>query len=129
MPSSRSIIDIRSSHAATGGSATPRRARLRCAHRRAMTRAPSITETLNAALLVLAAAAPLSACVSAGGAGDDSAEAGLSGAIAYPFVDETATLGTTPPDDRFVIRSVVGDREYAIEIPGAARDYDVQVPL
>lgn len=51
------------------------------------------------------------------------------GTIAYPFVDETRRLGKDGPQDKFIIRSTVGDKEYSIEIPGAARDYDVQVPL
>lgn len=56
-------------------------------------------------------------------------DGGLSGTIAYPFVDETNPLGKNGPEEKFVIRSAVGDREYAIEIPGGARDFDVQVPL
>ena len=51
------------------------------------------------------------------------------GQIAYPFVDETAPLGKNGPDDKFVIRSAVGNAEYTVEIPGAAQDYDVAVPL
>ncbi len=56
-------------------------------------------------------------------------DAGLNGTIAYPFVDESNPLGRNGPEEKFVIRSAVGDREYAIEIPGGARDFDVQVPL
>lgn len=71
----------------------------------------------------------LSAC--AFGGGDNATEESMvHGTIAYPFVDEATSLGADrPTDDRFVIRSAVGAREYTIEIPGAARDYDVQVPL
>lgn len=77
---------------------------------------------------LLAVIALLPAC--AGTSRDEAADdAGLSGEIAYPFVDETRPLGRNGPDERFIIRSAVGDREYAIEIPGAARDFDVQVPL
>lgn len=68
---------------------------------------------------------------------DDGAErpvdAGIEGQIAYPFVEETRPLGTagaaTSSDEKFIIRSAVGDREYSVEIPGGARDYDVMVPL
>ena len=49
--------------------------------------------------------------------------------IAFPFVEETAPLGRNAPEEKFVIRSAVGAKEYAIEIPGAAQDYDVQVPI
>jgi hypothetical protein len=68
------------------------------------------------------------ACASAPSA-ESADDAGLSGTIAYPFVDETNPLGRNGPEEKFIIRSTVGDREYAIEIPGGARDYDVQVPL
>ncbi|TWW09650.1 hypothetical protein E3A20_12210 [Planctomyces bekefii] len=62
--------------------------------------------------------------------GEDDPSAALQGTIAYPFVDETRAIGEDrASDDKFVIRSTVGAREYSIEIPGAARDYDVQVPL
>lgn len=49
--------------------------------------------------------------------------------IAYPFVEETHPLGASQFDEKFVIRSAVGKTEYTVEIPGAARDYDVEVPL
>lgn len=51
------------------------------------------------------------------------------GSIDYPFVSQTHPLGLNGPEEKFVIRSAVGNREYTIEIPGAARDYDVHVPL
>jgi hypothetical protein len=50
-------------------------------------------------------------------------------AIAYPFVAETPAIGKDGPGESFVIKSAVGDKEYSIEIPGAANDYDVQVPI
>lgn len=53
----------------------------------------------------------------------------LRGTIAYPFVDETQTLGRDGPQEKFIIKSAAGGREYQIEIPGAARDYDVQIPI
>lgn len=51
------------------------------------------------------------------------------GTIAYPFVDESPAIGREPPDEKFVIKSAVGGTEYSVQIPGGARDYDVQVPL
>ena len=53
----------------------------------------------------------------------------LHGTIAYPFVDETQSIGRNGPQEKFVIKSASGGREYQIEIPGAARDYDVQIPI
>lgn len=53
----------------------------------------------------------------------------LRGTIAYPFVNETESLGRNGPQEKFVIKSSAGGREYQIEIPGAARDYDVQIPI
>ncbi len=54
----------------------------------------------------------------------------LEGTIAYPFVERTEPLGRGSMDsDKFVIRSAVGNTEYTVEIPGAARDYDIEVPL
>jgi hypothetical protein len=53
----------------------------------------------------------------------------IQGTIAYPFVNETQSLGRNGPQEKFVIKSAAGGREYQIEIPGAARDYDVQIPI
>jgi hypothetical protein len=60
---------------------------------------------------------------------DPTQDAIENGTIAYPFVDETQPLGRNGPTDPFVIKSAVGGKEYTIEIPGEARDFDVQVPL
>lgn len=78
-------------------------------------------------ILILGMALKLHACV----ASDTiTPEADIvHGTIAYPFVDENQPLGREPPDDNFIIRSAVGDAEYSVQIPGGARDYDVQVPL
>jgi tetratricopeptide (TPR) repeat protein len=59
----------------------------------------------------------------------DPAQDILHGTIAYPFVDENQPIGREPPDDKFIIKSAVGGTEYVVQIPGGARDYDVQVPL
>ncbi len=64
-----------------------------------------------------------------GGTGNSPEEELNSGGIAYPFVDESKSIGREQSDERFVIKSATADREYAIEIPGAARDYDVEVPI
>jgi tetratricopeptide (TPR) repeat protein len=73
-------------------------------------------------------AAGLTGC-SASHNADDSLDPVLNGTIQYPFVDETKPLGLNTPEQKFVIRSAVGNKEYSIEIPGEAHDYDVQVPL
>jgi len=52
----------------------------------------------------------------------------MHGTIQYPF-SKTNPLGMNGPQDKFIIRSAIGGTEYSIEIPGAARDYDVEVPL
>ena len=49
--------------------------------------------------------------------------------IAYPFIAEPESIGRNGPEESFVIKSAVGDREYSIQIPGSAHDYDVQVPI
>lgn len=51
------------------------------------------------------------------------------GSIAYPFVDESRSLGKNGKKEKFVIRSAVGAAEYAVEIPDAGDGYDIQVPL
>lgn len=68
-------------------------------------------------------------CTSTSSPSSDPYDEVLNGSIAYPFADEAESIGKNGPEDKFIIKSAVGDREYTIEIPGAARDYDVQVPL
>ena len=80
-------------------------------------------------LLALGACCALAGCTIPDPQGGEAYDDVVDGTISYPFVDETAPLGRDQPDQKLVIRSAVGDREYSIEIPGAARDYDVQVPL
>ena len=53
----------------------------------------------------------------------------LHGTIDYPFVGDGRPLGRRAPEERFIIKSAVGDREYVVEIPGGAREYDVEIPL
>ncbi len=53
----------------------------------------------------------------------------MDGTISYPFNEPTQHIGGNGPAEKFVIKSVVGDREYIVEIPDAAKDYDVQIPL
>ncbi len=50
------------------------------------------------------------------------------GSIAYPFV-KGRPLGINSEKERFILRSRVGSTEYVVEIPRAAEDYDVEVPL
>jgi len=68
-------------------------------------------------------------CIGGGSGTDATQEAIENGTIAYPFVDENKPLGLNGPGEPFVIKSSVGNREYSIEIPGEARDFDVEVPL
>jgi len=60
---------------------------------------------------------------------DEATQNILHGTIAYPFVDESKPIGRDKGEDRFVIKSSTGNAEYSIEIPGAARDYDIMIPL
>ncbi|MCX6129333.1 MAG: hypothetical protein NTX25_09765 [Proteobacteria bacterium] len=53
----------------------------------------------------------------------------VEGTISYPFADRTQPIGKDPPGDRFVIRSIRGGAEYVVEIPHAAEDYDISIPM
>ena len=53
----------------------------------------------------------------------------MNGTISYPFVGQNQSIGKNGPADKFVVKSVVGEREYIVEIPDAAKEYDVQIPL
>ncbi len=79
----------------------------------------SITNTLALALLAQGCA----------NSANNSQEDILSGTIDYPFASRTSPLGHNGPEEKFVIKSTVGNSEYVLEIPGAARDYDIEVPL
>jgi tetratricopeptide (TPR) repeat protein len=52
----------------------------------------------------------------------------IHGTIQYPFA-QTDPLGREKSEDKFIIRSAVGNSEYSIEIPGGAREFDVEIPL
>jgi tetratricopeptide (TPR) repeat protein len=52
-----------------------------------------------------------------------------SGKILYPFSEKTDYIGRDRPGNKFVVRSTVGNAEYEIEIPDAAHNYDIVVPL
>lgn len=62
------------------------------------------------------------------GSGDDAFDPILHGSITYPFVEEKP-LGINRQKEKFIIRSIVGNSEYVVEIPGAGEDYDIEVPL
>ena len=94
----------------------------RCVHRLRVNLAP-------AALVSWGLAALAGGCQGTAPKADETYEAMMSGTIAYPFAEPSKTLGTSPSEEKFIIKSTVGDREYEIAIPGAARDFDVQVPL
>lgn len=51
------------------------------------------------------------------------------GTIDYPFAEDAKSLGKDGREDKLVIKSTVGQTEYELQIPGAARDYDIEVPL
>jgi hypothetical protein len=51
------------------------------------------------------------------------------GSIAYPFIGETRSLGSTKRREPFVIRSATGSQEYTVEIPENSSRYDIQIPL
>jgi tetratricopeptide (TPR) repeat protein len=53
----------------------------------------------------------------------------VEGTISYPFADRTQPIGKDPSGDRFVIRSIRGGSEYVVEIPHAAEDYDISIPM
>lgn len=53
----------------------------------------------------------------------------VDGTISYPFADRTQPIGKDPSGDRFVIRSIRGGAEYVVEIPHAAEDYDISIPM
>lgn len=53
----------------------------------------------------------------------------VQGTIAYPFYRPTKPIGVDLPEDKFVIKTVTGGSEYSVEIPHAADDYDVEVPI
>ncbi len=77
------------------------------------------------ALLLSAVIMVASSCASDG---VDPNEAIMHGTIQYPF-SSTDPIGLNREQEKFVIRSAVGGSEYTIEIPGGARDFDVEVPL
>lgn len=52
----------------------------------------------------------------------------LEGTIADPFTP-TKPVGINAQKEKFVIKSMIGQTEYAIEIPGAGDDYDIEIPL
>lgn len=51
------------------------------------------------------------------------------GTITYPFIKAPPHLGKDGQDERFIIRTVSGRTEYIVEIPQAADEYNVTVPL
>ena len=59
----------------------------------------------------------------------DPSEQIIRGSISYPFYSESHLVGRSQRQDPFVIRTVKGDTEYIVEIPYAAEDYDIEIPL
>ena len=58
----------------------------------------------------------------------DAIENPFLGSINYPFVDGRP-LGRNGPEEKFVLKSKMNGIEYTVEIPYAARDYTIEVPL
>ncbi len=53
----------------------------------------------------------------------------VQGTISYPFYLDTDPIGKNGNEDKFVIRTIAGGTEYIVEIPDAATDYEITVPL
>lgn len=70
--------------------------------------------------------AGLSSCA---GRSDSSWDPILKGTIDYPFGERSEPLGVNGPEDKFILRSQIGNTEYTVEIPKAGRDYDIEVPM
>lgn len=52
----------------------------------------------------------------------------LQGTITYPFTG-SKKIGFDAPTKSFIIRSIVGNTEYIVEIPDAGEGYNIEVPL
>lgn len=76
--------------------------------------------------LALAIGLTLNSCQSSS---DDPYNKIIRGTIVYPFYHHTQPLGNDGKDEKFVIRTIAGGTEYVVEIPHAASDYDVEVPI
>lgn len=76
-------------------------------------------------LVILLNVQVLSACASLSKSEDENV---LQGTIAYPFVEQSDSLGRVP-QDKIVIKTTVGAMEYQVEIPGGGDDYDIQIPI
>ena len=85
--------------------------------------------TIKTGLLLTTLAVLACGCTTGSGSAEDPYNDILHGTIAYPFAAPNESLGSNKPEEKFIIRSAVGNREYAIEIPGGARDFNVEVPL
>ena len=62
---------------------------------------------------------------------NDAYEEYANGTISYPFYNQARPIGKNGKfnNDRFVIRTISGSTEHVIEIPGAATEYNVEVPI
>lgn len=69
------------------------------------------------------------ACQSSQDSNLDSYEAMVQGTISYPFYLDTDPIGQNGNQHKFVIKTISGGTEYIVEIPEAAADYEVTVPL
>ena len=56
---------------------------------------------------------------------------GMHGSIDYPFAGSQRNLGgaNRKRDDKLVVRTSVGNTEYQLEVPSAADDMDIEIPI
>ncbi len=52
----------------------------------------------------------------------------MNGPISFPFAP-TSALGNSEKKEPFLIRSNTGTVEYEVQLPGAGRNYDVEIPV
>jgi hypothetical protein len=52
----------------------------------------------------------------------------MSGPISFPFAS-TSALGDSEKKEPFIIRSNTGSAEYEVQLPGAGRNYEVEIPV
>jgi len=52
----------------------------------------------------------------------------INGPISFPFAP-TSTLGDSEKKEPFIIRSNTGGAEYEVQLPGAGRNYEVEIPV
>ena len=74
---------------------------------------------------------PLMSCATASEMGLAEDDDGMHGSIDYPFAGSQRRLGGAnhKRDDKLVVRTSVGNTEYQLEVPSAADDMDIEIPI